>query len=1192
MMNSAFTRNPIVESVIDNTWLTTATTILTQDVIASNEIIVDTSVGTPIGTFQSQVHMDPNGNPYVECLTVIAPGSGGQSLVHVVRSSSSETGWAMNPVNIGTSVSISAVCSGVDALGNVQCFFSGTDSNQSANLFQMTLGADGVTWGAPTQIYAGNVAQLGAGYYSDGTMMAYGQDGSGNLVVVCCPENSATYAAVAYDVGNLSDGDSFAFAVTEDLAWTLAVVQNSAIQIYQGGTTGGTPSNNFTVDLPTGSTPATVSYGFYSQTLGDILFLVVSTTGELFTASASGAAALDTSYAGSANLASATAQIYIDGSGNEMIRVYGLDVDNGFWSLNLVSWNGATPVWAPWIPLASNLSQARGDMNYTPVPSIFTLDGSATLGLYVLDAISGAGQWRANPIRQSPSTVESAFEIVRYRCEFAVRDSNNNPMPNTTLNLSLGSNSSATEVSIAGASYMLVNSGTDTSVPIPVTSDAMGKVTVGILVSNSLNAPTLVLSTTDGSQSVQCQVNQGVQTYLGGTNTSYNATSANQLATFDAQGDALKAANYTTGVNSAGVIQYASLVSSTNSGNAGAAATAINTLATTAVPANQDAFAARRNSGPLPRRGFALVRDAGQVRLVDLPTDEAFESHLRTLSGREVGEELGSFWSDVTAFAADVYQGLCNGASKIASLTVDVANGLITLTSDLFQTIQVAIRCVDDLLQAIGAVLNAIGAAIESVIDWLKSLLDFAAIWRTKTSLQSMFTNLFSTDIPNAISTAETAFNTWITNLISDVDNDFTSLETNFGSQQLSGAKGYFAPGSTPSTSVQLSGGASTNDVGNNVNNNWLLDKIISALGSGGVSIPDWAASQITGSSSAFGAIDALINPNNPNYDASNQTTIDFLAFSSAVSDFMTNNLLSWLEAATDPVSQNFGNISIAGLLTGLQSVVTTALTLAQVIVDDIMSLATAACSDISALLLTEWDLGPLNAVWNWVAVTGGESAGDTLCMASLTALLLAVPVTLIYKAIQGVENEPFPTSGSTSQEVALVGQIIALIGHIPDFIAASDPAANVGFIRYWRTFTKVAVFGCVVFNQDILPFIENNPILALLILEIAILVFLAIANATSVKAIYSTVTECAAFIAAAKLAYAVYEAIEDSPSALQDTANLTDPLPAIINGFFPEGWVAEAEAGLYAAIACATLWMISGCASVVIASEACEANG
>ena len=97
-------------------------------------------------------------------------------------------------------------------------------------------------------------------------------------------------------------------------------------------------------------------------------------------------------------------------------------------------------------------------------------------------------------------------------------------------------------------------------------------------------------------------------------------------------------------------------------------------------------------------------------------------------------------------------------------------------------------------------------------------------------------------------------------------------------------------------------------------------------------------------------------------------------------------------------------------LLESVNKLIDAVLMLCDAIVDAFMGIAELAMDSLEALINTELDLGFLNTVWKWVATAAGYPNDSKLTMAALISLMAAFPCTVIYKLIDGVANEPFPT--------------------------------------------------------------------------------------------------------------------------------------------------------------------------------------
>jgi hypothetical protein len=108
-----------------------------------------------------------------------------------------------------------------------------------------------------------------------------------------------------------------------------------------------------------------------------------------------------------------------------------------------------------------------------------------------------------------------------------------------------------------------------------------------------------------------------------------------------------------------------------------------------------------------------------------------------------------------------------------------------------------------------------------------------------------------------------------------------------------------------------------------------------------------------------------------------------------------------------DPAS--FGAVGLPELLKSLNELVDALLELCDAIVDGFCGIAETAMDSLDTLLAAELNLGFLNTLWAWVAESAGYPEDSELTMAAVISLMAAFPCTVIYKLVEGVENEPFP---------------------------------------------------------------------------------------------------------------------------------------------------------------------------------------
>jgi len=567
---------------------------------------------------------------------------------------------------------------------------------------------------------------------------------------------------------------------------------------------------------------------------------------------------------------------------------------------------------------------------------------------------------------------EQAFEIVRFRAEVNIVDANGNPLPLLPVTVSVADGFSATDLWVAGQTYP-VNSTTE----VGLSTDATGKLTIAVLTTAGMVTPELVINANGLAAPLTIQPAQPVHAYLSGTGMLNPTNPGGALPVFDSTGNTLSTAQ----VNGQPVAPGAS------GALKGMAASAIQNTAMVGL-----------GTTPPGIVGYAgSFNGAGGAQFKVFHSQEELAAHLAKVRGGNVGE-LGSFWDDVAHFFGDVWEGIKNGLIKISDFVVSVADKIANLTvqigNEIAQGVKLALKGLEQAAHFIAGVFQAVAAAIEKVIDWLKALFDFAAIWRTKMAFEQALIAA-PAYIKQLTQMGELAADGWFSKQQDKVDDAFAKFKQKYTGQSLSNQPNWQAPGSGPSTQP-MAGGASPADCTNNVHHNWLQDKV----------------SSYSPADNGVGPDNSLQGPWSDFTTHIQESGKDFLA---AIEDFK-NAILTIIQ---DPKS--IGTVAIPDLLDMVNKLIDGLLMLCDAIVDAFMTIAGYAMDSLDTLINTELDLGFLNTLWSWVAKAAGYPDDDKLTMSALMSLLAAFPTTIVYKLIEGVDNEPFPNgqfpSGGTQVE-------------------------------------------------------------------------------------------------------------------------------------------------------------------------------
>jgi len=949
---------------------------LSRDLVATTSIVVDPPQsnllnGSAIGPFTNPA------NKKLEALVLTTPsGDSASRLAHVRRAMHSETGWELSL--LPSAIPANEVCSGLAANGSIYGFY------EDGSAFWATqLASDGTTWNAPSQLDANVVSNLRVCYTPLRSLIVYGNDAKGNLVITSIDSNGNTVGPTSFTLQGLSlvAGD-YALAMTSQTEFQLMANSNGTAYWVQGDTVNGVqpPVQMSGFNL----TVSRVVMGFWSAPANAIMFLLIDSDHQLHYTQGTSADGTTVPIKHSR----VTRAVGYEQTTNGTLHLYSVDEDNNLSVTHQKGWEGALPVWAPVIPLDTGITALAADTYPADSPSLFALDGQAFLRLHQQDALTH--YWRSHYVHQTATEI---FDTVRWRTQILLTDSNGAPLPDVPMTATLAKGASATEIVVAGKCYTIGHGDSAT-----LKTDAAGRITFAMLVTNGLAASTLTFDTEGLPQPLSICPAQQLHTYLNGQGPLNTSNPGGGLQQLDCEGTTL--------------------------------ATAQSVDPNTGQPTGSFAPGAA-GSPALAAAAAIAIRNAAQISLSKMPNAPAPSTTCPALPS--TGDAaMDDITHSIDSFFGDIWEGIQNGLIAISDFAVDVANDAVSLTMKVVHGIEGAARLILNDIESVGrfiaGVVQAIGADIKKLIDWLKALFDFAAIWRTKMAIQSMFAS-FGPWVQKMLTIERKGIDGWFSKqerTVSKYFNDWSSSNpSTFGA-----IGGWQDPsGGTNNTQPIAGSSVTVKSASNNVHHNWAQDKMSTYPSS---------------------------NPIQGKKGGS------WVGFTEKIHDKTGQDFVNALSAFGDAVKTLFdgvlsGGVDIAPFMSDIGDCVVYLLKFADDIVDDIFDLA----SDVVQLMCEAFgeviELGFINTLWGWIAKAAGYPEDGELTYAALASLLVAFPTTVIYKIINN-NAEPFPTQGypqpwgcsqaaatalatssSQNQEIAGLVQILSIFVVIPGIVAGSS---------------------------------------------------------------------------------------------------------------------------------------------------------
>jgi hypothetical protein len=926
--------------------------VMSQDVVSTSNIIVDSISTTPIAAFRNPNSGGVSGNVQPEALVLASYGGHTRRPCHVARDTSTQGGFRLTPV---LEQEVSEVAAGVayptGADPKVHGFFLYTGGLSCAHL-------DGTSWSAAQTISLPSgvsCSNLRVAYSPAGRLILYGQTATGDLVTAAQSTAGGPFTASVHSMDGALTGGGFFLCMIGEADWVLAANISGAPWVF----TGELSTDHYASKQQITAFQKTlkqVVLGYFNPAQNTQMFLLADADDAIHVCSASGDDEHEIQSIKYGKLLRATGHVSQD---DGLLHIFGIDTTENLWVLHQSVANpwrdDGTPNWAPVIPIDQGVQNLFGDINPAQSPSFFALDGQSALLLYHQDAATS--MWKSAYVQQA---AEDAFELVRFRVELTLNDSSGLPLANALVTISPTEESSAADISVGGKLYSATH---DT--PAKLTTDVSGKVWIAVLANAGIACPSFLVQADGLAEPITVSPAAPVHNYLSGNGTLNPTNPGGPLPVFDAEGKTL--INATVGG------KPLAPGAGRNTALAGVAAAAIQNTAKIGTGAPPVALA-YEGSFEAEKTFFRHVHSPEEVR-------QLLQSKRLAMSA------VGGFWDELKHFFGDIWEGIKNAVITIKDFFVSVGEKIAQFTLQIGewfkQGVELIIQGVEQVAQFIAGVFHAIEAAVEKVIDWLKALFDFGAIWHTKMAFQEALLEL-PDYLLKALTGAEDAGEKWFANQKASVDQYFTAIKNMYEGKGLGDQHGFQPPADGP-RSQPIAGGASPADFTQNVHHNWLMEKVSSH-----VDDRQFAMLAAADEDDPFkGFKDHLWSSSEKLRDA-------FVDMGSALQTLFT-----------DP--GEFASLGVPKLIDSLNDVVDALLDFLDAIFHLVLETAELAVSELKKVLGQELPLGFINTLWGWIAKLAGHPEDAKLSLAAFISLIGAFPCTLLFKLIVGVNHEPFP---------------------------------------------------------------------------------------------------------------------------------------------------------------------------------------
>jgi hypothetical protein len=435
-----------------------------------------------------------------------------------------------------------------------------------------------------------------------------------------------------------------------------------------------------------------------------------------------------------------------------------------------------------------------------------------------------------------------------------------------------------------------------------------------------------------------------------------------------------------------------------------------------AVTAMQSLIAAADPNLPKPKfAGFVFqTYESDRPGLQFFATSEELEVVRAQLQALP---EFGGWWEDATDFANDVWEGVKSGAMAVAKAIVDTTGQAVDLVikigDQLFALAQLAIETLVDAFNGITALFNMLLNDIKDLIAWLRRVFSFEDFWNTHKAIDQALhrmTPLLSGYVGKVRSFVKDDF---FEQLPEKINAAFAGLGDRFdnvvmGELNLNDGEPSFLT-RTGQTLLYL------NEIADTIIDPaamWLWDQL---LGPWAKVLNDALPSIVLPS------LDGLLQP------AQRLITALEGVFGQLTSSIF-DEFYTWMTSATSRQGVNrgesFSSALFSEFLSVLKNISLAGVSVLETIFDALFDLLEATVQLVDKFLDCAISLPIIDTIWQWFQCQAGVSSTDqsSLTVGGLFSLIVAVPVTVLYKFIYGEEAQPFPGGVLPSADTKIEG--------------------------------------------------------------------------------------------------------------------------------------------------------------------------
>ena len=934
-----------------------ASSCLSEDVILTGDISLTPS---PMG---QQMVLFQGAGGRVDMLVIA-----GEGLVHIYQDSTQQSGWN---VALLDSTATAAVVGGIDNDQTLHAVYL-AGPNQMNHIW-LNPGAAPPKWSPPQTFSA--CAALRVTTTPKNQLVVYGVTPSGELQVMS-QVGSKTQGVWSVRTTNknfqLSQSLEPTLVFVKEDKWILMTMTNTTTQgvlTFYGGTyTSNSVQQKGKTQNVTVASVSQVVGGFY-QGHDDATFLYSGQAGDLNSATLKSPTQKPVFTQISQTGMPGITQWAARQQPNGLLDAFGVSKTNSLYatrqSIDYKQLGKAR--WEPCVPIETGV-QAVYTCAPSPLSSPTVPDVRSYVSMGQNDALTysafdyASKAWRTMAI-QAPA--QKNYQLAQYRTSVTVVAQDGTPAAGAAVTISAPA---VSFIRVGNSSYLL-----DPQTSVTCKTDGFGKLTWETP-AWQLTTPAITL-TLEGQASVTVRPDADVQNYLGGTGT---------LASFPKfSGDTLMKATV-------GGQPLIGLPQDKAQQAADAAASAI--ISVMGIDLSKTA--------PSPNAGFALdLSDPANAQFQTFASAQDLAAYQAAMPGGEDGPESAELkdW-----FSPNFYRGVATGAITVKHWSIAAQSAEVTLsieTASGVKAIKRKIETLEQKMSVVHSIFNALLVDERRAVNWLSQVFNWAEIWNTALAIQNAIHGVLTWARQKVGAGGGNEVITQLNAICNKLETALTTdwqkaLGTTKGPVSFSAMVGKFAPPttaggvSTPNYGRQFQtqeGLKTLPDINLDVQNGWLMDKVLTQVNQG--SISPYSLPTTTGDS-----VDSL-----------------FAVFKTSESELKTifvnlaKTLFKDVKSAAD-----FENIAVNAFIAAIEDLVNEGLSVFFKAVVELCHAADVVVTGFDTMIHAPISLPLVSGLYQDIQKAAKTGATQELTIVGLVALMLAIPVNSVYKALMGPDQQPF----------------------------------------------------------------------------------------------------------------------------------------------------------------------------------------